>query len=105
MTEKEIHNRIQLEWTAEPNRATAAHDGVQYAVSVDLVGSSGQNDWEWIVWVNDHAHFAPRLAERLTSSRESGLENGKTYAEGLAFNAQEMKERRAAARLGNIPSP
>ncbi len=98
MTEKEIQeHRIRLEWTEGPGKVTAEHGGVEYGVSVDLVGSSGAKDWEWQVWVDGRAHFAPRLSERLTQDRNIGLEDGKVYAEELAFNAQEMRERRAAA--------
>ena len=99
MTEKEIQEqRIRLKWTDEQSKATAEHGGIEYAVSVDLVGVSGKQDWEWLVWLDGRAHFAPRLAERLTGQRADGMEKGKLYAEGVAFNAQEMKERRAAAK-------
>lgn len=98
MTEKEIEEqRIRLSWADEGGRATAHHGGAEYAVSVDLVGSSGKEDWEWLVWVDGRAHFAPRLAERLTRDQATGLEKGKAYAEGVAFNAQETRERRAAS--------
>lgn len=98
MTEKEIQEqRIRLTWSEGPGKMTAEHGGVEYGVSVDLVGSSGAKDWEWLVWVDGRAHFAPRLADRLTQDRHKGLEVGKVYAEGLAFNAQEMRERRASA--------
>jgi hypothetical protein len=99
MTEKEIQEqRIRLDWSNEQSKATAEHGGVEYAVSVDLVGVSGKEDWEWLVWVDGRAHFAPRLAERLTRARVEGMEQGKVYAEGVAFNAEEMRERRAAAK-------
>jgi hypothetical protein len=99
MTEKEIQEqRIRLEWVDGPGKATAEHGGVEYGVSVDLVGSSGGKDWEWLVWVDGRAHFAPRLAERLCRDKETGVEQGKLYAEGIAFNAQEIRDRRAAAR-------
>ena len=98
MTEKEIQEqRIRLNWNDGGGRSTAVDDGVEYAVSVDLVGASGKNDWEWLVWVNGVAHFAPRFTERLTRDRTAGLEHGKLHAEGVAFNAREAKERRAAA--------
>ena len=99
MTEKEIQEqRVRLTWTDEGSKASAEHGGIEYAVSVDLVGSSGRNDWEGLVWVGGKAHFAPRLAERLTRDRAEGLEKGKAYAEHVAFNAEEARERRAAAR-------
>jgi hypothetical protein len=97
MTEKEIQEqRIRLSWTNDGGKTTALHAGIEYAVSVDLVGASGKEDWEWLVWVDGRAHFAPRLAERLTRDRDLGLEQGKLYAESVAFNAEEMRERRAA---------
>ena len=99
MTEKEIQEqRIRLAWTGEGGKSVAAHGGIEYAVSVDLVGASGKNDWEWIVWVDGRAHFAPRLTERLTKDRAVGVEMGRAYAEHVAFNAEEMRERRAGAR-------
>ena len=99
MTEKEIQEqRIRMEWADEASKASANHGGVEYSVSVDLVGSSGKNDWEWLVWVDGRAHFAPRLSERLTRDRDQGLSKGKEYAEHVAYNAEEIKERRAAAR-------
>ncbi|MEO5763634.1 MAG: hypothetical protein ABIR28_15130 [Vicinamibacteria bacterium] len=98
MTEKEQNERrIGLNWTVEQSRATAQHGGVEYAVSVDLVGASGKKDWEWLVWVDGVAHFAPRLSERLAFDRDSGMTQGKSHAEGVAFNAQETRELRAAA--------
>lgn len=99
MTEKETQEqRIRLVWTDESGKSTATHGGIEYAVSVDLVGASGKNDWEWIVWVDGRAHFAPRLTERLTRDRAEGVEKGRAYAEHVAYNAEEMRERRAAAR-------
>ncbi len=98
MTEKELQEqRIRLDWSDLGGRATARHGGVEYAVSVDLVGSSGKEDWEWAVWVDGRAHFAPRLAERFTRDKGQGLAERKVYAEGVAFNAEEMRERRVAA--------
>jgi len=98
MTEKELQEqRIRLEWSDEGGRATARHGGVEYAVSVDLVGASGKDDWEWLVWVDGRAHFAPRLTERLSPDKSQGMAKGKLYAEGVAFNAQEVRERRAGA--------
>jgi len=99
MTEKENQEqRIRLNWTDAASKSGTEFGGVEYAVSVDLVGSSGKNDWEWLVWVNGQAHFAPRLSERLTQDRDQGLEKGKHYAEHVAYNAEEMKERRTEAR-------
>ncbi|MEO8362445.1 MAG: hypothetical protein ABI672_20630 [Vicinamibacteria bacterium] len=99
MTEKEREERrIGLNWADEQSKSTAQHGGVEYAVSVDLVGASGKKDWEWLVWVDGVAHFAPRLSERLASDRDGGMAQGRLYAEGVAFNAQETRELRAAAR-------